>query len=89
VEARALARIALGARPAVVDPTAGDPEFWSAVRALPRRQAQVVALHYLEDLPVAEVAEILDVSPGSVKRHLHDGRRALARRLHEDGEDGA
>lgn len=88
-EARAVARIAFGGRPAVIDPTAGDPEFWAAVRALPRRQAQVVALHYLEDLPVAEVAEILDVSPGSVKRHLFDGRRALARRLHEDEEDEA
>lgn len=86
VEARALARIAFGDRSSVVDPMAGDPEFWGAVRALPRRQAQVVALHYLEDLPVSEVAEILDISPGSVKRHLHEGRRTLARRLHEDEE---
>jgi hypothetical protein len=37
-------------------------EFWSEVRALPRRQAQVVALHYLQDRPVAEIAEILVVA---------------------------
>ena len=29
---------------------AGDAEFWEAVRSLPRRQSQVVTLHYLEDL---------------------------------------
>jgi RNA polymerase sigma-70 factor (ECF subfamily) len=80
-EAKALARIAFGQAEAVPDLAAGDPEFWAAVRALPRRQAQVVALHYLEDRPVAEVAEILDVTHGTVKRHLYDGRAALARRL--------
>jgi DNA-directed RNA polymerase specialized sigma24 family protein len=40
-----------------------------------------VALFYLEDRGVAEVAEILDIAPGTVKKHLHDGRRTLARRL--------
>jgi RNA polymerase sigma-70 factor (ECF subfamily) len=63
------------------DFAAGDPEFWVAIRTLPPRQAQVVALHYLEDRSVAEIAEILAVTHGTVKRHLHDGRRSLARRL--------
>jgi RNA polymerase sigma-70 factor (ECF subfamily) len=80
-EAKALARIAFGQAAQVPDLAAGDPEFWAAIRALPRRQAQVVALHYLEDRSIAEVAEILDVTHGTVKRHLHDGRQALARRL--------
>ena len=62
----------------------GEPEFWAAVRSLPRRQAQVVALFYLEDRAIADVAAILDMSPGTVKRHLHDGRRKLARRLQEE-----
>ncbi len=57
------------------------------MRSLPRRQAQVVTLHYLEDLSVADVAEVLDMAPGTVKKHLHDGRRTLARRLRaEEGE---
>ncbi len=84
-EAKALARLAaFGERTEVPDLAAGDPEFWAAVRSLPRRQAQVVALFYLEDRAVADVAVILDMSPGTVKRHLHDGRRALARRLREE-----
>ena len=83
-EAKALARVAaFGERTMVPDLAAGDPEFWTAVRALPRRQAQVVALFYLEDRAIADVAAILDMSPGTVKRHLHDGRRTLARRLQE------
>jgi len=85
-EAKALARIAFGQAAEVPDLASDDPEFWAAIRALPRRQAQVVALHYLEDRSIAEVAEILDVTHGTVKRHLHDGRAALARRLAREEE---
>ncbi len=61
-------------------------EFWAAVRSLPKRQAQSIALHYLEDRPVAEIAEILQCSPSTVKVHLHKGRAGLASRLGLDGE---
>jgi RNA polymerase sigma-70 factor (ECF subfamily) len=56
-------------------------EFWAHVRKLPKRQAQAIALHYLEDLPVSEIAEILECSPNTVKAHLHKGRQKLADRL--------
>ncbi|HVM02180.1 MAG TPA: sigma-70 family RNA polymerase sigma factor [Acidimicrobiales bacterium] len=86
-EARALVR--LGARRAVPDELPADSaEFWRAVRRLPRRQAQVVALHYLEDRPVDEVAAILGVAGGTVKAHLHRARRALARELGCQVDDG-
>ncbi len=81
VEAKALARMAMGRAEALTEMSTEDMEFWRAVRALPRRQAQVVALYYLDDRPVAEVAEVLGMAPGTVKKHLHDGRRELARRL--------
>jgi RNA polymerase sigma-70 factor (sigma-E family) len=87
-EAKALARTPFGHETSLPDLAVGDPEFWAAIRALPRRQAQVVALYYLEDRSVAEVAEILDVTPGTVKRHLHDGREALGRRLREEEDEG-
>ncbi len=87
-EAKALSRIPFGRQTSLPDLAEGDPEFWAAIRALPRRQAQVVAVYYLEDRSVAEVAEILDVTPGTVKRHLHDGREALGRRLREEEEEG-
>ncbi|WP_177180467.1 SigE family RNA polymerase sigma factor [Pedococcus cremeus] len=63
-------------------------DFWRLVRSLPRRQAQAVALHYLYDLSVADVARTLQVSEGSVKVHLSRARQSLARQLGVDvGED--
>lgn len=64
----------------------GD-DFWSALRALPERQAQAVSLHYLEDRSVADIAEILGVATNTVKVHLHRGRLALAKTL-TDLEEG-
>jgi len=87
-EARALARVAAGSTSVLPELSAEDAEFWRAVRSLPRRQAQVVALHYLEDRPVAEIAEILGTAEGTVKKHLHDGRRTLARRLALEEDEG-
>jgi RNA polymerase sigma-70 factor (ECF subfamily) len=86
-EAKALGRLALRRESALGELAAEDVEFWGAVRTLPRRQAQVVALHYLEDRPIAEIADALGIAAGTVKKHLHDGRRELARRLElEEGE---
>ena len=58
-----------------------DADFWAAVRTLPRRQAQAIALFYLEDLPVAGIAAVLGCAEGTVKALLHQGRRGLAARL--------
>ena len=87
-EAKALGRLALGQASTLPELSAEDAQFWRAVRALPRRQAQVVALHYLEDRSVADIADALGIAPGTVKKHLHDGRRQLAGRLElEEGEN--
>ena len=61
-----------------------EPEafgVWEAVRALPNRQAQAIALHYLEDLSLEQIAAILQCSPGTVKAHLRRGRERLGRKL--------
>src|SRR3970040_2221456 len=55
-----------------------DADFWKAVRSLPKRQAQVIALHYLEDRPVAEIARVLGSTASSVKVHLRKGRVAVS-----------
>jgi RNA polymerase sigma-70 factor (ECF subfamily) len=68
---------------------AGDgivlPEFsvendhvWVEVRRLPRRQAQVIALRFVEDHTTAEIAAILGLSAPTVKTHL---KREAWRRL--------
>ena len=80
-EARALTR--LGARPSVwaAPLPPADADFWRSVRSLPRRQAQVLALRYLEDRSDHEIAHILGCSEPTVRVHLHNGRSALAVRL--------
>ncbi len=56
--------------------------LWQAVTALPPRMRAAVGLRYYLDLPVATVAEILDVSPNTVKTQLKSAlahlRTALA-----------
>jgi RNA polymerase sigma-70 factor (ECF subfamily) len=54
-----------------------------AIRALPPRQQEAVVLHYLLDLPVAEVAAAMGCDAGTVKTHLFRARGALARALAE------
>jgi RNA polymerase sigma-70 factor (ECF subfamily) len=67
---------------------ASDLRLWALVRELPDQQRHAVALHYVEDRSVADVAEILEISEGTVKTHLSRARAALAARLAEhDGAD--
>lgn len=77
-EARALPRLARSPLPELSPETA---DVWRAVRNLPKRQAQVVALFYLEDLPLEDIAAILDRSVDTVRTHLRRARQTLARRL--------
>lgn len=51
-------------------------QVWRALGRLPRRQRAVIVLRYFEDLPEAEVAQILGVTPGIVKSQTH---KALSR----------
>ena len=88
VEARALARLAARREPALDVLPAENADFWRAVRALPQRQAQAVALYYLEDLSIQQTAAVLDCAEGTVRAHLARARVALARRLGLDaGEE--
>src|SRR5829696_5117683 len=55
-----------------------------ALRQLPERQREALALRYYLDLPEAEIAAAMGVSAGSVKTHLHRALATLARSLRED-----
>lgn len=61
----------------------------AALQELPREQREALALHYLADLPVAEVALSLGVPVGTVKARLSRGRVALAALLVDDETKGA
>jgi RNA polymerase sigma-70 factor (ECF subfamily) len=65
-----------------LQPTTSESQaFWEEVRRLPRRQSQVLALRYIDDLSVAEIAGILQVAEGTVKALMHQARKRLARQL--------
>jgi RNA polymerase sigma factor (sigma-70 family) len=59
----------------------------AAIDALPRRQREAVVLRYYEDLPVAEIAAILGISPGAVSTALGRARESLSNSLEDP--DGA
>jgi len=59
----------------------------AALRTLPDHQRETLALHYLADLPIAEVASTLGVPLGTVKARLNRGRAALAEALGTDAAE--
>ena len=66
------------------DTTVGRHESQSLVavmRTLARRQRQVLACRYVLELSVAETAQLLQISEGSVKAHTHRGLHVLQQRI--------
>ncbi len=65
--------------PAPVDgtPEVADPALWDAVRALPPRQRQAVALHYVGDLAYDDVARAMGCSTDAARRSAFEGVRRL------------
>jgi RNA polymerase sigma-70 factor, ECF subfamily len=53
----------------------------AALGSLTARRRAVVVLHELEDLPVSEIARLLDVHAVTVRWHLSQARRELRARL--------
>lgn len=66
------------------DTTVGHHEAGSlvaAMRTLARRQREVLACRYVLQLSVAETAQLLEISEGSVKAHAHRGLQVLQQRI--------
>jgi RNA polymerase sigma factor (sigma-70 family) len=65
--------------------TVGQPELdetWDVLRRLPERQRVALVLRFYEDLPEAEIAQVLGCPRGTVKSLIH---RGLARVRKETG----
>ena len=82
-------RALLEAVPPNVD---GEPDLTGldvhrALLALPRRQRAAIALYYLEDQPVSEIAALLGCREVTVRTNLARGREALAATLGEELTD--
>jgi RNA polymerase sigma-70 factor (ECF subfamily) len=90
------ARRSMRRRPPLLRDVASGPsdpdeelDLRDAIRSLPARQQEAVALHYLLDLSVADTATAMGVSEGSVKTQLFRARAHLAARLEDADEPRA
>jgi RNA polymerase sigma-70 factor (ECF subfamily) len=74
--------------PAIADVTP-DLDLVRVIGKLPTMQRAAIALHYLDDLPVDEVAAVLGCSPSTARVHVHRGRARRAELLSEEHDDVA
>jgi RNA polymerase sigma factor (sigma-70 family) len=58
-------------------PGSWQSDLWAALKALPLKQRQAVAYHYLAGLPYADVAEIVGGNVDAARRAAADGIAAL------------
>ena len=61
-----------------------SPETMAAIRSLPVKERAVVVLHYFEDRPVDEIADLLDCTESAVKMRLSRARHHLSDLLVEE-----
>jgi RNA polymerase sigma factor (sigma-70 family) len=66
-----------------------DTDLWQAVAALPDRQRQAVAYHYVAGLPYAEIAVILGGTTDAARRAAADGIRNLRKNYQGATMEGA
>ncbi len=59
----------------------------AALQQLPKAQRQVIALHYLLDMPVHDIAASIGAPEGTVKVRLSRARTALARLLDDHDQE--
>lgn len=51
------------------------------ISRLPDKYRAVIILKYIEELPLQEISDILDIPLGTVKTRVHRGREALRKQL--------
>ena len=61
--------------------------LWDQLRRLPAQQRAVIVLRYYEDLSESEIAGMLGVSAGAVKRHASRALATLRGRITEENEE--
>ena len=70
----------------VADGSASDAAFRHeelrrALTRIPEKERTAIVLHYFEDLPVKEIASIMQIPAGTVKYHLSVGRDHLRQHI--------
>ena len=66
-----------------------DGDLWHAVAALPEKQRQAVAYHYVAGLAYAEIAEIVGGTTDAARRAAADGIKSLRKNYQGAAKEGA
>jgi RNA polymerase sigma-70 factor (ECF subfamily) len=74
---RALQRLAGEPQTETVDQQDFGSDLAELLAQLPKQQRIAMALFYVDELSITEVANALDLSEGAVKSYLHQGRARL------------
>ena len=64
---------------------AGELRLLDLLAGLPPQQRSAAALFYIDDLPLADIADDLGISVGAVKFHLHQARQSLRQAMDAEG----
>jgi RNA polymerase sigma-70 factor (ECF subfamily) len=72
---------------AVLEARQRDEGLMRALALLRPEQRQILVLRDYADLGYAEIADVLDLAPGTVMSRLHRARTALRAQLEEDDDD--
>ena len=80
---------ALGVPGAAGVPDAQETDLWQAVAALPDKQRQAVAYHYVAGLPYAEIARLLGGTTDAARRAAADGIKSLRKSYQGATTEGA
>ena len=54
-----------------------DAELWNAIRTLDEKHRIPIVLRYYHDLPIADIATMLNIPPGTVHSRLNHAREKL------------
>ncbi|NNF55071.1 MAG: sigma-70 family RNA polymerase sigma factor [Acidimicrobiales bacterium] len=75
------ARVVVGATPVLFEAPWVEPRLGSALDNLSERQRLAVVLVHGAEWTISEVADLLEINRGSVKRHLERGMEKLRRSI--------
>ena len=68
-----------------IDSNALKTRIRSAISSLPADKREIIVLRDYMDMSYAEIADVLDIAPGTVMSRLHRARLALKEALENDG----
>ena len=68
-----------------IDEIGQDDDVARLFARLPQREAQLMTLHYVEGMPLSEVAEVMEIAANNAHQIHHRAKRRLLQLIAEDG----